>query len=51
MPRVLNRVTGLEHDVPAGHFSLSEPERYDVLPDPDPEPTPAPAPKRKTTKK
>lgn len=33
MPRVRNLETGLEHTVQPGHFSLSQPEKYRVLPD------------------
>lgn len=41
MPRVLNLGTGREHDVPAGHFSLTDAE-YRVLPEPELEPKPVP---------
>ncbi|HET9026091.1 MAG TPA: hypothetical protein VFN07_00995 [Trueperaceae bacterium] len=36
MPRVRNLVTDLEHDVPAGHYSLKRPDLFTVLTDPDP---------------
>lgn len=39
MPRVRNLATGLEWDVPAGHYALSSSE-YVVLPDRKPEPAP-----------
>ena len=32
MPRVLNKETGMTHDVPVNHFSLADP-LYDVLPE------------------
>jgi len=43
MPTVRNLVTGLEHGVPAGHFSLTDAE-YEVLPEPEPEVEPEVAP-------
>lgn len=56
MPRVRNVVTGLEWEVPPGHFSLSDAE-YEVLPDAEPTATPAltaapePEPKKPNKKK
>ena len=44
MPRVLNLGTGREHDVPAGHFSLTDPH-YQVLPEREEAPAPKPVPK------
>lgn len=54
--KVRNRVTGLLHMVPPGHWSLSNPD-YEAFPDkPEPEPEPVkgsapPAPKRKRAPK
>ena len=54
MPRVLNLETGVEHEVPEGHWSLED-AVYRVLPTtpeptPEPEPEPAPAAKPKPKK-
>ena len=42
MPFVRNIVTGLEHEVPPGHYSLSS-ALFVVLPEPEPEVAPEPA--------
>lgn len=44
--RVKNLVTGLEHDVPPGHWSLASPDYELVEPEPKLEPEPTPEPKR-----
>ncbi len=41
MARVKNLSTGLEHEVPPGHYSLASPE-YEVLAAPPAEPTKQP---------
>ena len=51
MPRVRNVLTGVEHDVPPGHFSLSSGE-YELVAEPEPvkEPAKEPAPAKTPAK-
>jgi hypothetical protein len=44
--KVRNLTTGLEHEVPRGHFSLEDAE-YETVPEPESEPEPEPKPKPK----
>ncbi|AFZ67567.1 hypothetical protein [Deinococcus peraridilitoris] len=46
MPRVRNKQTGLTHQVPEGHFSLTRTDEYEVLQEPTPPPA-LPKPPRK----
>ena len=50
MPRVRNKETGLEHNVPPGHYSLTS-DLFEVLPAEPAKAEPAKAEKPKPSKK